>query len=295
MDVSGGTHIKQLTVISGKGGTGKTTLVAAFASLAKNAVLADCDVDAADLHLILKPEILERQDFTGLRQAEIDGQKCTGCGKCREHCHFGAIGEDFLVIQDRCEGCGVCRLVCPAGAVRLEERKAGEAYLSRMRFGPMSHAELEPGGEASGKLVSLVIANARKLAEKEGRGLIIIDGPPGTGCPVIASIGGSDLALVITEPSLSGIHDMERVLAVCEHFRVPAAVCINKHDINDTNTCAIEIWCKSKGLDVVGKIPYAEVTTRAMIAGKTVIEFDEGGIGRDVAALWSKVLGHLGS
>ena len=293
--MSGGRRARQLTVISGKGGTGKTTLVAAFASLAQNAVLADCDVDAADLHLILKPEILERQDFTGLRQAEMDRQKCTGCGKCREHCRFGAVSEDFQVILDRCEGCGVCRLVCPAGAVRLEERKAGVAFLSSTRFGPMSHAELEPGGEASGKLVSLVVANARRIAEKEGRNLVIIDGPPGTGCPVIASIGGSDLALVITEPSLSGIHDMERVLAVCEHFRVPAAVCINKHDINDTNTRAVEIWCKSKGLEVVGKIPYNDVTTRAMIAGKTVIELDEGGIQRDVRALWSKVLCRLRS
>ncbi len=217
-----GQPIRQLTVISGKGGTGKTTLVAAFASLATGAVLADCDVDAADLHLIMDPEVVEKSDFFGPRLAEIDPGKCTECGACRERCRFLAVDERFRVVQDRCEGCGVCALVCPAGAVRLVERRSGVALASKSRFGPMAHAELEPGGEASGKLVSAVLQNARELAEREGRRLILVDGPPGTGCPVIASLGGADLALLVTEPTPSGHHDLERVLGVCEHFRVSA-------------------------------------------------------------------------
>jgi len=292
--MSGGGAIRQLTVISGKGGTGKTTLVAALASLAENAVLADCDVDAPDLHLILKPEVLERHEFTGLRLAVIDRNKCTGCGACREHCRFSAVGEEFSVIEDRCEGCGVCGLVCPAGAVRFVERKAGAAFVSRTRFGPMAHAELEPGGEASGKLVSLVLQKAGELARKSGKELIIVDGPPGTGCPVIASLGGATLALLVTEPTLSGIHDLKRVLGVCEHFGVPAIVCINKHDLNAENSRAIEGWCAEHNIELAGRLPYDDAPVRAVSSGRTVVELEPEGFGRLVEGVWRRVESRMG-
>ncbi|MEM4728838.1 MAG: ATP-binding protein [Thermoplasmata archaeon] len=284
-----GGEIRQLTVISGKGGTGKTTLAAAFASLARGAVLADCDVDAPDLHLLLRPEILSMEEFKGTRLAEIDPAKCTGCGACRERCRFLAIDEKFRIIAERCEGCGVCGIVCLAGAIRYVERVLGSAFISRTRFGPMAHAELEPGGEASGKLVSLVLQSARELAKREGRGLIIVDGPPGTGCPVIASLGGASLALLVTEPTPSGIHDLERVLEVCEHFNVPAMVCINKHDLNEGNTKSIERWCSERGLELAGKLPYSDAPSRAMVAEKTVVELEPEGFGRLVDGIWRRV------
>ncbi|MGQ9582516.1 MAG: ATP-binding protein [Thermoplasmatota archaeon] len=293
--MSGEGAVKQLTVISGKGGTGKTTLVAAFASLAQRAVLADCDVDAADLHLILRPDVLERSDFRGLRLAEIDPEKCTECGACREHCRFLAIDERIHVVEERCEGCGVCGLVCPAGAVRMVERSSGVALISRTRFGPMAHAELEPGGEASGKLVSLVLEKARELARAEGRGLIIVDGPPGTGCPVIASLGGASLALLVTEPTPSGHHDLERAVGVCEHFGVQAMVCINKHDLNKENTRAIQEWCAKRGLELAGLLPYSDAPVRAMMEERTVVESDPEGFGRRVREVWRRVSARLGT
>ena len=240
--------MKQLTVISGKGGTGKTTIAAAFASLAKDAVIADCDVDAADMHLILKPEILETIDFTGLDVASIDESLCIKCGKCKDACRFDAISDDITINIYECEGCGVCEYVCPERAVSMIKRKAGDAYISKTRFGPMAHARLGIGEEASGKLVSFVRNNAKTLAEKHKKDMIIIDGPPGTGCAVIASIAGVDMVVVVTEPSVSGIHDLERVLGVAGHFNIPAVVCINKYDINIENTEKIEELLENKNL-----------------------------------------------
>jgi MinD superfamily P-loop ATPase len=281
--------MKQLAIISGKGGTGKTTLAAAFASLAENAVLADCDVDAADLHLILKPEIKETIEFSGSKIAFKDEQKCIQCGKCREYCRFDAINEDLNFIEERCEGCGVCEYVCPEGAITLRERKSGFAYISDTRFGPMSHAVLNTAEEASGKLVALVRHNARILAIKYGKDLIIIDGPPGIGCPVISAISGADLVLIVTEPTLSGIHDMERILGVANHFNIPAVVCINKFDINHENTLIIEKDCEENGLEVVGKIPYDETPTKAMIQEKTVIEFSDGDFSNNIRNIWENI------
>jgi len=288
-------RIRQLAVISGKGGTGKTTIVAAFAALAKNAVLADCDVDAPDLHLILRPQIEEKMDFSGLEVARIDAEKCVECGECRDHCRFAAIDETMRVIDERCEGCGVCELVCPVGAVELLERKAGVAYVSRTGFGPMAHAELEPGGEASGKLVTLVRENARMLAEKHDRTLIIIDGAPGTGCPVIAAVSGTDLVLIVTEPTLSGIHDMERVIGVCKHFGIPSVVCINKCDVNEENTARIESWCSGRSIEVIGKIPYDNIVTEAMIHEKTIVEYSQGKISRETRKIWRDTVRRLAS
>ena len=285
--------MKQFTIISGKGGTGKTTITAAFASLVENAVLADCDVDAPDLHLILKPEIKETVEFSGLKIASKDEEKCTECGKCREYCRFDAIDDDLKLIDERCEGCGVCEYVCPADAIHLVDRKSGFAYLSETRFGPMSHAELNTAEEATGKLISLVRNNARILADKYNRDLIIIDGPPGIGCPVIAAISGVDLVLIVTEPTVSGIHDMERILGVAGHFSIPALVCINKFDINPGNTQVIEKYCAENGLGVVGKIPYDETPTMAMIKEMTVVEFSDNEFSKNIKKIWENIKGKL--
>jgi len=260
--------MKQLTVISGKGGTGKTSITAAFASLEKNAVLADCDVDAADLHLILKPKIKKTIGFHGLNIAHIDKGRCIDCKKCYESCKFDAIDEEINLIKESCEGCGVCAYVCPVDAITMKERDSGFAYISETRFGPMAHAVLKTAEEASGKLVAIVRENAKTLAEEKKKDLIIIDGPPGIGCPVIASMTGVDLVLIVTEPTLSAIHDLERVLGVAHHFKIPAVVCINKYDINLDNTRKIEQYCKNNDIKVVGKLPYDNIVTEAMIRSR---------------------------
>ena len=244
--------MKELTVISGKGGTGKTSITAALASLAENAVFADCDVDAADLHLILKPTIQKTMKFHGLKLAQIDKTLCIDCKKCYESCRFHAIDADITLIKESCEGCGVCSYVCPVHAVTMIDRESGFSYLSETRFGPMAHAALNTAEEASGKLVTVVRNNAEQLAEEKKKTLILIDGPPGIGCPVIASITGVDLVLIVTEPTLSAIHDLERVLGVAQHFHIPAVVCINKSSINAENTSMIEQYCKKKNIRVVG-------------------------------------------
>ena len=285
--------MKQLTIISGKGGTGKTTIAAAIASLVKNSVFADCDVDAADLHIILKPEVEETQEFYGLKLAARQEELCTECGLCLKHCRFGAIDKDFNIIPDRCEGCAVCEYVCPTDAISLKERQSGLAFISKTRFGPMAHAELFTAEEASGKLVAVVRKNARGLAEKNGCDYVIIDGPPGIGCPVISAIGGTDLVLVVTEPTLSGESDLERVLGVANHFRIPAAVCINKSDINEKSSKRIEKLCRDKGVPLVGKLPYDDVATKAMIEEKSVIEFSNGDFSKAVEAMWESVLNLL--
>ncbi|MDG6220013.1 MAG: ATP-binding protein [Candidatus Thermoplasmatota archaeon] len=281
--------MKQLTVISGKGGTGKTTIVAAFASFAKNAVLADCDVDAADLHLILKPEVLEKRDFMGLKIAKRDASKCTSCGLCLEHCRFHAVSPDYSIISSKCEGCAVCELVCPSNAIEMVDRLSGFSYISTTRHGPMAHAELKTAEEASGKLVTVVRTNAKLLAKKEGRELIIIDGPPGIGCPVISAIAGVDLVLIVTEPTLSGMHDLGRILDVAAHFKVPAVVCVNKSDINPENVASIEEYCSRRGVEALGKLPYDDSATRAMIEGKSVVEFAHGALADSIADLWVEV------
>ncbi|MCM1987299.1 4Fe-4S binding protein [Methanococcoides seepicolus] len=289
--------MKQLTIISGKGGTGKTTIAAAFASLAENAVIADCDVDAADMHLILNPEIIETIDFYGLKEAYIDSSLCIQCGLCKENCRFDAITDDIKIDSFECEGCGVCVHICPEGAITMVERKAGEAYLSKTRFGPMAHAKLSVGEEASGKLVAFVRENSRNLAERYGKDLIIIDGPPGTGCSVIASIAGVDMVAVVTEPSVSGIHDLERVLGVASHFHIPAVVCINKYDINEENTHIIEDYCGDNGIDVVGKLPFSRIPTEAMMQEKTVMEYSgnelSGEFSEKLKDMWGNVMRSL--
>jgi MinD superfamily P-loop ATPase len=288
--------MKQLTILSGKGGTGKTTITASFAVLAKNAVVADCDVDAPDLHLLLHPEVIRTQEFKGSKVAFIDETKCTKCGLCREQCRFTAINEGMRVDKIACEGCGVCAIACPANAITLIEKIAGDAYISKINYGFMSHALLHPGESNSGKLVTLVRQNAKILAKKENLYLIIIDGSPGIGCPVIASITGVDAALVVTEPTLSGIHDLERVLQLLDHFNVAPFVCINMYDVNTGNTKKILSFCRNKRIEVVGVIPFSSEVTQAMVNGKTVVEYSpKSGVSDEIKNMWNKMSGFLGA
>jgi MinD superfamily P-loop ATPase len=288
--------MRQLTILSGKGGTGKTTITAAFAVLAKNAVVADCDVDAPDLHLLLHPKVIEMQEFKGSKVAFIDETKCTSCGLCQKQCRFGAVNEGFSINRMACEGCGVCVMACPTNAVTLVEKTAGNAYISKTNYGFMSHALLHPGESNSGKLVTLVRQNAKILAKKENSNLIIIDGSPGIGCPVIASISGVDACLVVTEPTLSGIHDLERVLQLLNHFKVQPLVCVNMYNINVDNTNSILSFCKEKEISVVGTILFSPEVTKAMVEGKTIVEYSpEGVVTKEIRHMWQKLSVFLGS
>jgi MinD superfamily P-loop ATPase len=287
--------MRELVVISGKGGTGKTSLVAAFASLAQNKVLCDADVDAADLHLIMDPQIREQHDFESGHTAIIDLDTCTECGLCRELCKWNAISEAFVVDPIACEGCGVCYYFCPARAVEFPVNTCGEWFISDTRFGPMAHASLGIAEENSGKLVTLIRQEGRKLAEQQNADLLLTDGPPGIGCPVIASIGGAAAVLIVAEPTVSGRHDMERVAGLAAFFRVPAMVCVNKFDLNPDQAEAIEAFAGRKGIAVVGRIPFDPVFTKAMVEGKTVIEYDRHSEGaRAVRALWEQMKEELG-
>jgi MinD superfamily P-loop ATPase len=277
--------MKEIVVLSGKGGTGKTSIVASFASLAKSKVLADCDVDAADLHLLLKPEVKEEKEFWSGQVAFIDEEKCTECGLCQELCHFEAI-KDFKVDPISCEGCGFCYHVCPVDAIDMKDSMSGHSFISKTKYGYLCHARLGIAQENSGKLVALVRQNAKLMAERENLDYIITDGPPGIGCPVISSLSGANMALLVTEPTLSGIHDLERVIGVCRHFGVPVLVCINKYDLNEENTSRIESYCGSEGIEVAAKIPFDNVMTEAIVEGLPVVEYSDNGVTRQIKELW---------
>ncbi|MBC8273694.1 MAG: ATP-binding protein [Chloroflexi bacterium] len=280
--------MKEIVVLSGKGGTGKTSIVGAFAALAQNKVLADCDVDAADLHLLLNPSSKEENEFWSGQVAVIDEEKCTECGLCQEVCHFEAI-EDFRVDPVSCEGCGFCYHVCPAEAVTMKESLSGHWFVSETRYGPLVHARLGIAQENSGKLVAVVRQNAKQIGENQGLAYIITDGPPGIGCPVISSLSGANLALLVTEPTLSGIHDLERVMGTCYHFGIPAVVCINKYDINEDNSHRIESYCLSQGVEVVAKIPFDNIVTEALIQGLPVIGYSQNKVAQEIEMLWRAV------
>jgi MinD superfamily P-loop ATPase len=291
--------MKELIVISGKGGTGKTSLTASFAALAERKVLADCDVDAADLHLLLEPRIRHHETFFGGQEAHIAAEACTGCGLCAELCRFDAIRADgaagpsaevtYRVDALGCEGCGVCARYCPAGAVTLSPAASGEWFISDTRHGPLVHARLRPAGENSGKLVTLVRQHAREIAERDGLDLLLVDGAPGIGCPVVASLTGADLVLIVTEPTLSGLHDLERVHRLVAHFGIPALVCINKSDINVEITREIERRASALGAAVAGTIPYDPAFVRAQLDGLSLVEYDTCGIGDHVRTVWAYV------
>jgi MinD superfamily P-loop ATPase len=282
--------MKQLTILSGKGGTGKTTITASLAVLAKDAVLADCDVDAPDLHMLLHPKVIKTQEFKGSKIAVVDKTKCVNCGLCREKCRFNAITEEIKVDPIACEGCGICAAICPEDAITLAERVSGYAYISKTNYGFMAHALLNPGESNSGKLVTLVRQNARILSEKENSDLIIIDGPPGIGCPVIASVTGVNAGLVVTEPTMSGIHDLKRALRLLEHFNVTPFVCVNMCDINRDNTEKIMHFCKENSIEIAGRIPFNLKVTEAMVNGKTIMEYSpRSAVAKEIEAIWQKV------
>ena len=281
--------MKELVIISGKGGTGKTSLMAAFASLAQDKVLCDADVDAADLHLITAPVVKERHDFQGGHTAIIRNDECTQCGVCQDLCRWDAVSDDFDVDAIACEGCGVCVYFCPEKAIDFPLDTCGEWFISETALGPMVHARLGIAQENSGKLVSLVRQEARKIAEEKGLGLILTDGPPGIGCPVIAAIGGAAGVLIVTEPTVSGKHDMERVVLLAEHFKVPAMVCVNKFDLNLDQSQAIEEFAKSKNVNVLGRIPFDPIFTKSMVQGQTIFEYKrQSEAGKTVKQIWEK-------
>jgi MinD superfamily P-loop ATPase len=284
--------MKELVIISGKGGTGKTSVTASFAALAKNAVLADCDVDAADLHLILNPQIRERHDFYSGHEAVIREADCIACGLCQTLCRFDAIQESggkFRIDSASCEGCGVCVEFCPAKAIDFPDRLCGEWFVSKTRFGTLIHARLGIGAENSGKLVSTVRGQAKQFAQAIQANWILVDGPPGTGCPVIASITGADAVLAVTEPTLSGKHDLLRVLELARHFKIPSFICVNKWDINPEMTGQIEAAATQAGAAVSGRIPYDKSITTAQINGKSVVELNNGAASQAVQTLWKNV------
>lgn len=287
--------MKELVIISGKGGTGKTCLTAAFASLDGNKVICDADVDAADLHLITAPIVKEKHNFQGGHTAIIKQDMCTECGLCQELCRWDAINDDFEVDGIECEGCGVCFYFCPEKAIDFPMNTCGEWFISETNFGPMVHASLGIAEENSGKLVSLVRREAKKLAEDKNLDFILTDGPPGVGCPVIAAVGGASGVLIVTEPTVSGKHDMERVCRLTAHFNVPAMVCINKFDLNLDVTRDIENFAEEMGLPCLGRIPFDPIFTKAMVQGQTIFEYNnESETGQAVKKVWRKTCKSLG-
>lgn len=287
--------MKEILVISGKGGAGKTSLTAALAGLMAPCVLVDCDVDAADLHLLLQPEVQETHPFISGQEPVLDGSRCVGCGRCEELCRFEAIrlspaGEPCLV-PGACEGCGVCADHCPAEAIAMTPRQCGEWHRSATPVGTMIHARLFPGAENSGKLVAAIRKTARETALAQGCDFLLSDGPPGIGCPVIASLSGVDFALLVTEPSVSGLHDLQRAAELVRGFEVDFQVVINKADIHPAMTADIEDFCKSQQIDVAGKISYSRLFVEALRKGQTVMAHPGSKPEQEIMALWK----HLSS
>ncbi|OGP73729.1 MAG: (4Fe-4S)-binding protein, partial [Deltaproteobacteria bacterium RBG_13_58_19] len=260
--------MRELVVLSGKGGTGKTSLVGALAALAPDKVLCDADVDAADLHLLLRPETQQRHDFYAGHKAVIAADRCVQCGECLDWCRFGAISESFAINPLLCEGCGVCWYLCPAKAIDFPDNLSGEWFISDTRFGPLVHARLGIAEENSGKLVALVRREARRLAEEQGLAWILTDGPPGIGCPVISCLGDASAVLIVTEPSVAGRHDLERVAALAQHFVLPVSVLVNKADLHRQTTEAISQFCREQGYAFIGHLPFDPDFTRAQVEGR---------------------------
>ena len=281
--------MKEITLISGKGGTGKTSLAGSFAALSSKAIFTDCDVDAANLSLILRPDIQETHEFIASKIASIRKEDCNRCGLCLELCRFDAISDDYEVDPLSCEGCGFCYYACPEKAIDYTDVVSGEWFISHTPYGPLVHARLGVAEENSGRLVTLVRAKAKEMGRDADLELIITDGPPGIGCPVIASLAGATTALIVTEPSLSGVHDMERVLAVCRHFKVSAGVCINRSDLDEESTQKIEKYCNEQAVPVVGKVPFDKAVTEAMVEGLSVVEYSDGKVSQSIKEIWDVI------
>jgi MinD superfamily P-loop ATPase len=292
--------MKQLVILSGKGGTGKTSVAASFAHLASinlnihRAILLDADVDAANLELMLSPKIIFQNDFWGGKVADIDEEICEGCGICADICRFNAVvvnNGHYTIDQIACDGCAACFYQCPEDAIDMLDQIAGEWYFSESRYGSLFHAFLHPAQENSGKLVSLIKQQPRFLAVEEGQDLMLVDGPPGIGCPVISVISGADLALIVAEPSVSGIHDMHRIIMTCQHFGVPFVVCINKADLYSEGCINIEKFCTDERIEIVGKIPFDKMVTEAMVQGTPVTEFSSSSsASQALNQIWIKIV-----
>jgi len=284
--------MREIVILSGKGGTGKTSLTGAFAHLAANKVVCDLDVDAPDLHLLLRPVREREERFLSGYEARIDSERCNGCGVCASLCRFDAIREGergYTVDPIRCEGCKVCVAFCPAEAIRFELRHCGHWYVSSTRFGPMVHAQLFPGAENSGRLVMVLKQQARELATAKGLDLMLCDGAPGIGCPVISSLSGTHLAVAVTEPTPSGRHDLERVADLCRHFQIAFAVIINKHDLYQDEAARIEAYCRERDYPVLARLPHDPIVTRAMIQGLVVTELPEAAFSRELRKTWARI------
>jgi MinD superfamily P-loop ATPase len=286
--------ITQVTVVSGKGGTGKTTVLGSFAALAENAVMADCDVDAANLHLLLHPEVLKQDEFWGAQIAVRDLAKCAQAGECERLCRFDAITVE-AVDALACEGCGLCVQACPNEALRLERIVNGHTYVSETKYGPLVHAKLLPAAESSGRLVTRVRQLAEGVALRDGQPVVLNDGPPGIGCTATAALADVDLALIVTEPTLSGIHDMERVIGLIQHFGLLAAVIINKADINEANAGRIGAFCRQHEIPVLAELPFDDVVTRSIAAQVPVVEYDDGPVSQGIRAAWETLRACLGA
>jgi MinD superfamily P-loop ATPase len=288
--------MREIVVISGKGGAGKTSMAGAFAHLAQNAILCDLDVDAPDLHLLLDPQVRKEESFLSGHEAVIAPDRCVGCGQCAELCRFDAIREDgdvYRVDSLACEGCKVCVTLCPEKAIDFPEKHCGQWYVSDTRFGPMVHAQLFPGEENSGRLVTLLKQQGRAMAEERGLDLVLCDGTPGIGCPVISSMAGTDLAVVVTEPTPSGLHDLKRVAELCGRFRTKVAVLVNKWDVNPAMTEEIEAWSAAQGYTLVGRFPHDRAVVDAMLERKVLTETDNTELSAILNASWADILALL--
>ncbi len=286
--------MREIVMLSGKGGTGKTSLTASFAALSEHSVLADCDVDAADLHLVVGATVQQREPFFSGHQAVIRSSECSGCNLCREFCEFNAIYYDedtaeYRVDPCACEGCGVCVRFCPQQCIDFPEHECGEWFYSTTRLGPMVHARLGSRGENSGRLVTLVKQQAHRIAEKIGAQTILVDGSPGTGCPVIASVSGASHLVMVAEPTLSGKHDVERVLRLAKHFSLPASLCVNKWDINPVLTVAIEELGRRFGAHILARINYDTRFLQAQSAGKSVVEIGPSPVATQITQIWQQI------
>ncbi|MFW6324419.1 MAG: ATP-binding protein [Desulfovibrionales bacterium] len=285
--------MREIIILSGKGGTGKTSITGAFAQLAENKILCDLDVDAPDLHILLQPEHEVTEEFFSGHEARIDQDRCVACGLCEQVCRFDAVvvedEQTYRIDPLRCEGCKVCVQLCPSGAIDFPDRHCGQWYISNTRFGPMVHAQLFPGEENSGLLVSLLKRKAKALAREKGTELILCDGAPGIGCPVIASLSGADLVVLITEPTPSGKHDVERVADLCSHFNIPLAGIINKADINQTEANEIASLFRRKQFPLIARLPHDSVVTKAMVQRKVVTEV-ESEMTPILEDAWNKIL-----
>jgi len=282
--------MKQIVVISGKGGTGKTMISASLAALSKNKVIVDCDVDASNLYLLLRPITITTNKFFSGKTASIDNKNCIQCNKCIEVCRFSAINKDFIVDPISCEGCGICYYLCPSKAIKMEENLSGKWFVSDTKYGPFVHAKLGIASENSGKLVSVIRQKSIQIAEEQFKDYIIIDGPPGIGCPVIASITNVDLALIVTEPTLSGIHDMIRVADVAKHFNININVVINKYDINLINTNKIKDFCELNKIKLIAQLPFSEDVNSSIIKQVPLVEFSKSSkISKDIINLWNNI------